>query len=67
MTRDEFGGYCCKRWGKFSEDFDDCDNICDILGLDIEKKAMDLVKGDLEKRQKTSGSSTKHAKPTQEK
>ena len=50
VTRDEFGGYCCKRWGKFNDDFDDNDNICDILGLDIEKKALELAKGDLEKR-----------------
>jgi hypothetical protein len=44
VTRDEFGGYCCKRWGKawqdggIDEDLDD-DNICELLGFDVEKKA----------------------------
>jgi hypothetical protein len=38
VARDEFGGYCCKRWGKH-DDFED-DNICQLLGIDIEAKAL---------------------------
>ena len=50
VARDEFGGYCCKKWGK-NEDFDnDTNNICQLLGLDVEKMALDLIKKDLEKR-----------------
>ena len=52
VSRDEFGGYCCKKWGK-SDDFENDDNICSLLGLDINKMALELVKSDLEKRQKT--------------
>lgn len=51
MSRDEFGGYCCKKWGKLDE-FDNEDNICSLLGLDVNKMALDIVKTDLEKRQK---------------
>lgn len=51
VTRDEFGGYCCKRWGKL-DDFGYDDNICDLLNLNIEEKALELVKKDLEKKQK---------------
>eukprot|EP00347_Sterkiella_histriomuscorum_P004259 403361133 len=51
VTRDEFGGYCCKKWGKLDE-FEHDDNICTLLGLDVNKMALELVKGDLEKRQK---------------
>jgi hypothetical protein len=58
VARDEFGGYCCKKWGK-NDDFDADDNICKLLGLDVEKMALDLVKLDLEKRQKTGASSSK--------
>lgn len=43
VARDEFGGYCCKRWGKkyrsSDSDNDDDDNqedICRILGLNID-------------------------------
>lgn len=53
VARDEFGGYCCKKWGK-NEDMEFDDNICNVLGLDVEKLALELVKGDLEKRQKAS-------------
>jgi hypothetical protein len=56
VTRDEFGGYCCKRWGKNfmleGDDWSDDDNICDLLGFDVEQKALEIVKGDLEKRQR---------------
>ena len=51
VARDEFGGYCCKKWGKNeSDEFELDGNICKMLGLDIEKMALDLVKCDLEKR-----------------
>jgi hypothetical protein len=54
VSRDEFGGYCCKRWGKNfpfdGEDLSDDDNICDLLGFDVESKALEIVKSDLEKR-----------------
>lgn len=61
VTRDEFGGYCCKRWGKtFFDGMDgmeyssgDDDNICDLLGFDVEKKALEIVKSDLEKKKKS--------------
>lgn len=49
VSRDEFGGYCCKKWGKL-EEFENDDNICNMLGLDINKLALELVKTDLEKR-----------------
>ena len=54
VSRDEFGGYCCKKWGKL-DDFENEDNICRQLGLDVEKMALEIVKADLEKRQKTKG------------
>lgn len=57
VTRDEFGGYCCKKWGKL-DDFQYDDNICTLLGLDVNKMALDLVKEDLEKRQKTKEESS---------
>lgn len=50
VTRDEFGGYCCKRWGKLEDFGGEDDNICDLLGFDIESKALELAKCDLEKR-----------------
>jgi len=44
VIRDEFGGYCCKRWGAEKdeseeelEEADNEDNIWRLLGLDIEK------------------------------
>ena len=61
VTRDEFGGYCCKRWGTGSEtkastsqakhasteaepsNVEEQD-ICKLLGLDIDKQALDIVK-----------------------
>jgi hypothetical protein len=58
VARDEFGDYCCKKWGK-NDDFDADDNICKLLGLDVEKMALELVKVDLEKRQKTGATSSK--------
>lgn len=42
VARDEFGGYCCKRWGKLDE-FTEDDNICVLLGIDVEAKALELV------------------------
>ena len=58
VTRDEFGGYCCKRWGAKKDDeqsFDDApgqndDNICKLLGLDIERKALEIVRADFTKK-----------------
>ena len=35
MARDEFGGYCCKRWGKLEELCTD-ENIYGLLNLNIE-------------------------------
>ena len=56
MTRDEFGGYCCKKWTVDDENYvdvmkgvpsaDDL-NICQLLDLDIEKIALQIVKDDL--------------------
>lgn len=62
VTRDEFGGYCTKRWGTSApcpsrdlhEDdalmgFTDAstmaneDSLCKQLGLDIDRKAKELV------------------------
>ncbi len=51
VARDEFGGYCCKKWG-INDDYED-ENICKLLGLDIEKMALEIVRSDLAKRQKT--------------
>lgn len=50
VTRDEFGGYCCKRWTAESDETyvdvmqgvpsaDDL-NICQLLDLDIDAKAL---------------------------
>ena len=80
VTRDEFGGYCCKRWGasgelpvsaqknntatkesnkkgesanmaKMSEAAVGVeDNICLLLGLDIEKSALEIVKADFKRK-----------------
>ena len=56
MTRDEFGGYCCKKWTDGLNDEDeeqdevvDENNICALLGLDIDKLAYLLVKEDLKR------------------
>lgn len=56
MTRDEFGGYCCKRWNSKKDDFEFEEsmtleeNICELLGLDIERKALEIVRKDIMKR-----------------
>ena len=75
VTRDEFGGYCCKRWGasdqptgtskknestakgsqsqnKASKSNDQVaeDNICKLLGLDIDKTALEIVKADFKRK-----------------
>lgn len=47
VTRDEFGGYCCKRWGKNEGEDSDCEdfeNIWALIGCDIEKMAQEIVK-----------------------
>lgn len=62
VSRDEFGGYCCKKWGK-ADDFENDDNICNLLGLDINTMALELVKSDLEKRQKVKNNNA-HVKQT---
>jgi len=71
VTRDEFGGYCCKRWGtqetgdeskrldlagnnstnanNFGESTTE-DNICKLLGLDIDKTALEIVKADFKRK-----------------
>ena len=48
VSRDEFGGYCCKKWE--SEFEIDSQNICQLLGLDIEKMARELIQNDNEKK-----------------
>ena len=72
VTRDEFGGYCCKRWGtgevgdEQSKRIDSTannstnahnqgdssteDNICKLLGLDIDKTALEIVKADFKRK-----------------
>eukprot|EP00351_Strombidinopsis_sp_SopsisLIS2011_P002998 CAMPEP_0116874722 /NCGR_PEP_ID=MMETSP0463-20121206/6274_1 /TAXON_ID=181622 /ORGANISM="Strombidinopsis sp, Strain SopsisLIS2011" /LENGTH=68 /DNA_ID=CAMNT_0004518831 /DNA_START=452 /DNA_END=658 /DNA_ORIENTATION=- len=52
VTRDEFGGYCCKRWAKKEDILDDGanDNICEQLGLDINALAIKLVQSDFKQR-----------------
>lgn len=67
MTRDEFGGYCCKRWGnstdaatsnkrskasvkKGKEKISSEDNICELLGLDINRTALEIVKADFKRK-----------------
>ena len=56
VIRDEFGGYCCKRWGadkddknEIEEDLDSEENIWKLLGLDIEKQALEIVKEDFKR------------------
>ena len=41
VTRDEFGGYCCKRWGPGGEA--DEETVCEQLGLDIDALAFQIV------------------------
>jgi hypothetical protein len=45
VTRDEFGGYCCKKWAAGDECEDD--DICNLLGIDVEAKALELVQDDI--------------------
>jgi len=52
VARDEFGGYCCKRWSKLNEESDD--DICGLLGFNVEQKALEIVKSDFEKRKRMS-------------
>jgi hypothetical protein len=40
------------------DDFEFDGNICNLLGLDVDKMALELVKCDLEKRQKTKSKSS---------
>ena len=62
VTRDEFGGYCCKRWTKENDssqkskhgqspmslrDQQDERDICRVLKLDIEAQALKIVEQDL--------------------
>jgi hypothetical protein len=49
VTRDEFGGYCCKRIEP-NGDANFEENICKLLGIDIERKALEIVMKDLGKR-----------------
>lgn len=69
VTRDEFGGYCCKRWGvgadvmnvgskkeqimarNSKEQVVSEDNICKLLGLDINRTALEIVKADLKRKE----------------
>lgn len=56
VTRDEFGGYCCKRFGSGEQEEEEEEsanveeNICKLLGLDIERKALEIVLRDIHKR-----------------
>ena len=66
VTRDEFGGYCCKRWGTGGETSANPtqaklpaageastieeQDICKLLGLDIDKAALEIVKQDFKKK-----------------
>ena len=49
VTRDEFGGYCCKRWtagniaAEGTKSTKDGDDICELLGIDLEKLAFEIV------------------------
>ena len=60
VTRDEFGGYCCKRWTansaaegmKSGQMVEDSGDICELLGLDIEKLALKIVQADQAKHVK---------------
>jgi myosin heavy subunit len=58
VTRDEFGGYCCKRFflpqnnqtqstgNDNSQNSEFQDNLCNLLGIDIDKLAWGLVEKD---------------------
>ena len=69
VVRDEFGGYCCKRWatddgfkngvaqteerlqsdiGPILDDNRTQGDICQILGIDIEKCAYELVRDEFD-------------------
>ena len=50
VSRDEFGGYCCKRWGKLEELCSD-ESIYGLLNLNIEDKARAIVLKDQEKKE----------------
>lgn len=50
MTRDEFGGYCCKRFGENDGEANFEENICELLGIDVERKALEIVSRDIAKR-----------------
>ena len=42
------------RWGKLEDFGGEDDNICEMLGIDLETKALELAKPDLEKKFKSS-------------
>ena len=78
VTRDEFGGYCCKRWGsndtgtnqdstkigvKITKESVYEDNICELLGLDINKKALEIVKADFKRKKIPFSKASKHLLP----
>jgi hypothetical protein len=50
VSRDEFGGYCCKRWGKLEEMCSD-ESIYGLLNLNIEEKARAIVLKDQERKE----------------
>ena len=60
VTRDEFGGYCCKKLSKSDDLSDDQiqNDICKMLGLNIEKEAYEAVRSEfgLEDRKFNYGS-----------
>lgn len=58
VARDEFGGYCCKKWTK-QEEMELDGSICNMVGIDINKLALEVIKCDLEKRPKVENTNTK--------
>lgn len=48
VTRDEFGGYCCKKLSKSDDISDDQmqSDICKLLNLNIERTAYEAVRKD---------------------
>jgi hypothetical protein len=48
VSRDEFGGYCKKRWEH--EDMHLEEDLCKLLGIDIESKALAIARNDTSKR-----------------
>jgi hypothetical protein len=49
VTRDEFGGYCCKKLSKADDLLSDDQlqhDICKLLGLNIDKEAYDAVRSE---------------------